>query len=65
VTYANRRAHLFSGMRNIHHKLSPSREYFDRTTFQPRLYFRVFVRAVVVNDQMQRNIAGKLDVDSA
>jgi hypothetical protein len=24
VTYANRRAHLWSGMRNIHHNLSPS-----------------------------------------
>ena len=35
-----------------------------RITFQPRLYFRVFVRPVVVHDQMQRDIAGKLGVES-
>jgi len=25
---------LFSGMRNIHHKLAPSHEYFDHTGFR-------------------------------
>ena len=33
-------------------------------TFQPCLYFRVFVRPIVVHDQMQRDIAGELGIES-
>ena len=36
-----------------------------RITFQPSLHFRVFVRPVVVHDQMQRNIAGEFGIESA
>ena len=34
-------------------------------TFQPRLYFRVLVRVVVVHDEMQGDIARELAIEPA
>jgi len=34
-------------------------------TFQPRLYFGVLVRAIVVHDQMKWDIAGELGIEQA
>ncbi len=34
-------------------------------TFQPRLYFGVLVRAIVIHDQMKWDIAGELGIKQA
>src|ERR1700674_6037730 len=51
------------------HKIHPTGTGGDEVrhkpgmAFQPRLYFRVLVRPIIVHDQMQRDIAGKLGIE--
>jgi len=53
------------------HKIHPTGTGGDEVrhkpgmTFQPRLYFRVLVRSIIVHDQMERDIAGKLGIEQA